>query len=155
MELVNADSLTELQCQQILQLWNNNYPSALAFSDVSGLKNYLDGLADCKYSLMVDETIGIVGWSALFERDQAWWFAVIVDGRKQGVGIGTSMLEDLKLKSDLLNGWVIDHDDYLKLDGTKYASPIQFYLKNGFKAVTEERLENNEISAVKVIWSRP
>lgn len=63
------------------------------------------------------------------------------------------MLNKLKDDEDTLNGWVIDHDLDKKSNGYYYKSPIGFYQKNGFKVISETRLELEIMSAVKIIWN--
>ena len=57
-----------------------------------------------------------------------------------------------KEKENSLNAWVIDHNRDLKANGDAYRSPLEFYLKNGFKLLSDIRLELTNISAVQVNW---
>ncbi|MFT4741942.1 MAG: hypothetical protein ACI9L9_002739, partial [Marivirga sp.] len=52
------------------------------------------------------------------------------------------------------NGWVIDHSNERKSNGRLYISPLNFYLKNGFKKLSRNRLELDKISAVKIKWEK-
>ena len=56
-------------------------------------------------------------------------------------GLGTKLLELLKEKENILNGWVIDHANYIKQNGEPYPSPLEFYIKNDFNVHSDIRLE--------------
>lgn len=47
---------------------------------------------------------------------------------------------------------VIDHDKDIKANGKQYMSPLNFYLKQGFTIIEDERLELATLSAVKIVW---
>jgi len=53
-----------------------------------------------------------------------------------------------------LNGWVVDGERYIKSNGEKYLSPLEFYKKNDFEILVGERLETEKISAVKIKWKK-
>ena len=59
-----------------------------------------------------------------------------------------------KEKNSELNGWVIDHNKELKQNKEYYISPIEFYIKNDFRIIAETRLELENISAVKIKWTK-
>ncbi len=92
-----------------------------------------------------------VGILILVETNEKW-FAMILDSQIQGKGFGTHLLNEAKQSVTELNGWVIDHNNYKKTNGTTYKSPIDFYLKNNFIILSETRLEISKISAVKIKW---
>ena len=87
-----------------------------------------------------------------FVRDNQKWFAIILDSKIQGKGIGTKILNLAKEKENELNGWVIDHDSDKRRNGKSYKSPLNFYLRNGFEKLSKTRLESDKISAVKIRW---
>jgi hypothetical protein len=53
-----------------------------------------------------------------------------------------------------LNGWVIDHNNDKRKDGLIYISPLKFYEKCGFEIQSDIRLELDNISAVKIKWTK-
>ena len=77
-----------------------------------------------------------------------------MDSRAQKKGIGKLILNTVKETEDELNGWVIDGAGNLKLDGSEYLSPIEFYKKNGFEILENARLESEKMSAVKIKWKK-
>jgi hypothetical protein len=85
---------------------------------------------------------------------QEIWFAIIVDSRCHKIGIGTLLLDALKQDSEVLNGWVTDHDRYMKTSCARYLSPLVFYRKNSFEVLHDTRLEIEKLSAVKIRWQR-
>jgi hypothetical protein len=68
--------------------------------------------------------------------------------------IWAKILNLAKEKETELNAWVIDHNNDIKKNGNKYKTPLEFYLKNGFEKLTENRLELEKISAVKIKWTK-
>lgn len=149
MKIQKTSHLDNKQKAAVLTLWNNEYPSQLAYSGVDAFNEYLDNLQNqLHYLLIIENHIG--AWGFTFTRDESQWFAIIVDGSYQRKGLGSTLLTALKKDNALLNGWAIDHDNYTKVDGSVYTSPLAFYLKNGFTLNTDERFETSLISAIKI-----
>jgi len=153
MRLTNT-SLNLTQKNQISEIWNNEYPESLNFTDSKGFDNYLAGLSDPVHYLLENESGEIIAWACKFIRDNEKWFAIILDEKIHGQGNGTTLLNTLKENESVLNAWVIDMDEAIKLNGEIYKSPLNFYLKNGFMLCPEIRLENEKMSAVKIIWRK-
>ena len=146
--------LTSIQKSQISRLWNNEYPKSLNFADATGFDNYLAGLSDPVHYLLEAENGKILAWACKFIRAEEKWFAIILDEEIQGQGKGRAMLNALKKDEHGLTAWVIDKEDALKLNGETYNSPLNFYLKNDFITIPEIRLENEKMSAIKIIWTK-
>ena len=111
-------------------------------------------LDDVIFTLTLDDTNRIVGWFADFNRDNARWFAMLLDDSIQGKGVGSQLLTQVKSRYDDISGWVIDHSNDARLDGKSYISPVNFYLKNGFEIVPDVRLELDYLSCVKMRWRK-
>ncbi|WP_306354281.1 hypothetical protein [Flavobacterium sp. '19STA2R22 D10 B1'] len=138
----------------IYRLWNQEYPEKLNYTAVEGFEAYLANLSKITHYLMIDDKDQIVAWSSTFEREGALWFAVIIAGNLHGKGYGHTILNHLKSKESTLNGWVIDHEQDKKKDGTIYLSPLSFYLKNDFIVYPDNRLELEKMSAVHIQWNK-
>ena len=154
MEFIKRSSLSQSEKLQVLKLWNNEYPEKLGYNSMTAFEEYLENLTEPSHILLINQDKRIKGWYFDFERENEKWFALILDTEIQGKGIGSQMLELAKQKETELNGWVIDHDKDKKKNGESYLSPLDFYLKNGFKEITANRLELNNISAVKIRWTK-
>nr|WP_299383089.1 GNAT family N-acetyltransferase [Allomuricauda sp.] len=154
MEFITRSSLSVSEKMQVLDLWNNEYPEKLGYSSIEAFDKYLDTLTNVSHLLLIDPDKKIKGWYFDFDRDNEKWFALILDSKMQGKGIGTKILERAKQKENELNGWVIDHDRDKKNNGAPYNSPLNFYLKNGFEKMAAHRLESDHISAIKIRWSK-
>jgi len=152
--IVEQTNLTEEQKLQLFELWNNEYPAKLSYSSLADFENYLCKLDNKTHFLLTDESQQILGWALLFERENETWFAVIIDSSLQGKGFGAKLMERLKSNTEKLNGWVIDHGNDKKSDGSYYKSPINFYIRNQFKVNDIIRLELDIISAVKIEWAK-
>ena len=61
MEIVNIDILPTQQKEQIVNLWNDQYPKALSLEGVEGFNEYLEKLSDKRHLLLVDNEIFWVG----------------------------------------------------------------------------------------------
>ncbi len=151
MRISKSDTLTELQKKQIVEIWNAEYPVGLKFSSIQGFEDYLSKINDLNHYL-IESDQKVIAWMSTFLREDDRWFAMIINAEYQKQGLGRQLLEAAKADHQELNGWVVDHEDYIKDDGETYLSPMQFYLKNDFEIVSDCRLELPQLSAVKIIW---
>jgi GNAT superfamily N-acetyltransferase len=149
MKIESLSSLSDVHKNIIFKLWNQEYPTKLGFSNLSQLECYLAKLIAPQhyFAIINDERIA---WAVTFERDNAIWFAIILDKKYHGKGYGKALLDFLQSKEAHLNGWVIDHQNDCISDGSVYKSPLGFYEKNGFVVCSDVRMENEIISAVKI-----
>jgi GNAT superfamily N-acetyltransferase len=152
MEIKLADFLSEDQKEQIVKLWNAEYPAGLAYESMSGFDEYLSKTGNPLHYL-IEEDHHLIGWMATFERENERWFSIILDSMHQNKGLGRLLLNEAKKEVQSLNGWVADHNKVFKLNGEPYPSPLAFYLKNGFKVLDDIRLKTEKISAVKIQWT--
>ncbi|MFA6058168.1 MAG: N-acetyltransferase [Taibaiella sp.] len=152
MRLYTSRLLNNNQQAQLMQLWNKEYPEQLAYHELSEFRSYLDGLANVMHFLLIDNHELIKAWAFTFTREAERWFAIILDSSVQYQGYGTSLLNTLKTKEQILCGWVTDHNRYVKKDQTNYRSPLDFYLKNNFTICDQVRLETDKLSAAKIQW---
>ena len=153
MKIVEQSELSDEQKSRIIEMWNAEYPLSLMHDGIQSFDDYLNGLGDKKHFLLVDESNEILGWAMIFVRDEAKWFAIIIDSKLQGKGFGIKLLDALKAAEDRLFGWVIDTDDWKKSNGEHYRSPLAFYKKIGFRVHENEKLEKQKISGVKIEWN--
>jgi hypothetical protein len=153
MNIVEVETLSEIQKEQIVTIWNKAYPSSLKYDNLEAFDQYLSTLNQVKHYLIKDEE-QIIAWLSTFVRENEKWFAVIVEASYQKKGMGLHLIKQVQKDEKELNGWVIDHHLLKKSDETPYISPLQFYLKNDFELLPEIRLENEKISAVKIRWNK-
>ena len=145
MHIPKTKTITTEQFQQINSLWNEEYP--LKLNNRFGL--LLEGI-DYYNHYLIEDNHEVLAWAVEFEKDAEKRFSLIVKKSHQRQGLGKRLLD--RLKSDLgeFYGWVIDHDKDLKQNGEIYISPINFYLKNGFEVLTQERIDIEMLQAVKI-----
>ncbi|MBO6516888.1 MAG: GNAT family N-acetyltransferase [Bacteroidia bacterium] len=148
------EKLTADRREQVLKLWNKEYPQQLSYKEIQDFDAYLSKLDDKQHLLAIMDDY-LCGWMMCFTRNTERWFAMIVDRSYQGMTIGTRLMKLAKQKESVLNGWVIDNSTYLRADETPYVSPLSFYLKNGFIALPNTRLELPHLSALKITWKKP
>lgn len=154
MKITNTHKLNQEQKEQILQLWNNEYPEKLAYKSIDGFESYLEKLNEVNHFILLNDDEKIQGWAISFERENETWFAIILSENLHGKGWGTKVLNELKQNKKELNGWVIDNSNDKKLNGNFYKSPLEFYLKNEFEVLSDTRLELEIMSAVKIKWKK-
>ena len=154
MQFIKTLKLSKSQKQEICDLWNNEYPEKLNYRNLADFENYLTNLIIQSHIIIVDKDQNIKGWYFDFIRENEKWFAIILDSKFQGKGLGKKMLNLVKEKESEINGWVIDHSNDKKQNGEIYESPLSFYLKNGFEILVKNRLEHEKISAVKIKWKK-
>ncbi len=152
MDLYNTTTLTEKQKQEIIALWNTEYPIKLALASLHAFNEYLHTLSDKQHLLLVDLEDRVKGWLVYFKRDQEPCFAMLLDASLQGQGWGSKFLNRAKANHSELNGWVIDNNKTLKKNGQPYKSPIGFYRKNGFAIREDVKFDNKGIQGIKVTW---
>lgn len=146
-----ADSLSPVEKESVMKLWNSEYPAKLAYDKLEDFDTYINGLESPTH-ILVRLNNEIVGWATKFYRNQEKWFAIILSSSIQGHRVGSKLMMDLKENEEMLCGWVIDHNDDRKINGELYLSPLNFYLKQGFDILKEQRLELPTLSAVKISW---
>jgi len=151
---MTATALSENHRKEILILWNNEYPEKLNYLNPADFESYLKNLQDQNHILMIDEKGKVRGWYFDFIRENEKWFVIILDSKFQGKGYGKSIVNLAQEKETELNAWVIDHNKDKKKNGEAYVSPLNFYLKNGFIVLAKNRLELENISAVKIKWTK-
>ncbi|HVW98530.1 MAG TPA: GNAT family N-acetyltransferase [Mucilaginibacter sp.] len=154
MTIITQDHLSPLQKEAALRIWNKEYPQRLVMSAMEPFDEFLDSITDKTHYLLLTGHREIAGWAAAFMAGPVRSFFIMVDGSYQGKGYGTLLLNQIKKDNHKLFAWAIDHDQDFKLDGTRYPSPIAFYLKNGFTVNNDLRLENELLSAVNILWQK-
>lgn len=152
--IISKSNLSLQEKEFVFQLWNDEYPSKLSYQFISEFDTYLNNLSDVHHYLLYDELEMIQGWAITFVRDNEKWFAIIINSKIQKKGFGTQLLNHLKSMELQLSGWVIDHNNDLRLDGTSYISPLNFYLKSDFSICDNVRINSEKISAVKIVWEK-
>lgn len=152
MKIVTTPILSDLQKQTALKIWNTEYPANLQMPGMADFDAFLDTLIEPQYYLLVDGADNVAGWAATFSAGLVRSFFIMLDSAYHGKGYGTILLNELKKEGPKLFAWAIDHNDDAKPDGRPYPSPINFYLKNGFTVNNKLRLENEQLSAVNILW---
>ena len=150
MNIVKTQILNHAQFEQINRLWDEEYPRTLK----GRFKNLLDGVEYFNHYLIESDDKVILAWAVEFKKDSEIRFSIIVDNRSQGKGFGKQLVEKLKENLDDFHGWVIDHDTALKENGDLYRSPLSFYQKLGFQILSDQRIDNETLKAVKIRWNR-
>jgi hypothetical protein len=153
LRIIQTTDLNEQAKNQVFDLWNNEYPEKLSYNNLTEFDNYLQNLSDLTHYLLTSNENLILGWALTFERENEKWFAIILSEKIKAKGLGRKMLNELKKAEQVLNGWVIDHNNDKKKNGQLYVSPLKFYEKCDFEILNDERLELDKISAVKIKWT--
>ena len=152
--IIRTKNLSEIQKQDILKLWNEEYPEQIRHKDLNSLENYLNNVKTDWHAFILNTDDEIIGWYFQFERNEETWFAMIIGSKYQGKGLGTRLLNEAKKHALVLHGWAVDHDNYIKSNGSYYLSPLPFYLKSGFEPEKKIRLETDNLSTVKIVWKK-
>ncbi|MCT4560379.1 MAG: GNAT family N-acetyltransferase [Crocinitomicaceae bacterium] len=145
MAIIRTQKLSADQSKRIDLLWNQEYPIQLK----DRFPLLLQGTTHQMHYLYFEKGF-LVGWTVLFEKDSEKRFSILVDSSYQRKGIGQKMIQALQADYTDFYGWVIDHDEDVKADGTPYLSPLKFYKKNGFLLLPSFRIDNDLLRAVKI-----
>jgi GNAT superfamily N-acetyltransferase len=149
MEILETKLLTASQFSQIDALWNREYP--LKLKDRFSL--LLNDAEDHRHYVIEDLQKKVLAWAVDFKIAGEIRFSIIVDADQKEKGLGSLLINRLKARHSEFYGWVIDHNNDLKINGEYYLSPMPFYLKHGFTVLTGIRLETEMIRAVKIKWN--
>lgn len=147
-------NLTPQQKEALRQLWNKEYPLSIQHQTIADLDNYLSKLIDPHHILILDKDNHMMAWYCDFIRNEARWFAMIIDTTIQRKGYGSALLNKGKARHPILNGWIVASSTYPKADGSPYLSPKQFYEKQGFQIIPEERMETEALKTIKIRWTK-
>jgi hypothetical protein len=142
--------LDSIKKEQIHELWNQEYP--LNLKDRFSI--LLSDTQDHRHFVIENDLGEIIAWAVDFLSQEERRFSIIVSSKEKCKGLGALLINKLKEENDVFFGWVIDHNRDLKSNGENYQTPLPFYLKHGFEILTEQRLETEIISAVKICWKR-
>lgn len=153
MKIITTTNLSNQQKQAALNIWNTEYPVRLLMPGMDNFDAFINPLINQKHYLLINETDEIIGWAATFSIEHVRCFFIMLSGSVHGKGYGTLLLNELKKDGTQLFGWAIDHDTDIKANGELYPSPINFYRKNGFTINEDLRLENDQLSAVNILWA--
>jgi len=148
MRITKLKILTPSQEEQIDNLWNEEYPIKLA----NRFKLLLEGVNHFNHYLIEDNQRKVMAWAVDFEKDHEIRFSIIVRTADKGKGLGSLLIEKLKVEVDEFYGWVIDHNNDIKSNGENYQTPLPFYIKHGFTILKDSRIDTEMLSAVKVKW---
>jgi hypothetical protein len=152
--IIHTQVLNQQQQFELLKCWNEVYPLNLKFDDLGKMKIYFDGLQKLEYFLLIDSSIPATAFSFRFIRDEELWLAMLMPPAMQGKGYGSILIEELTENINSISAWVVDHERDVKADGSPYISPLLFYLKERFEIQEGVRLENDAISAAKLVWKK-
>lgn len=150
MQIHSLSFLSKQQQNEIHDLWNQEYP--LNLKDRFSI--LLSDTEDHRHYFIENDLGEIIAWAVDFLSQEERRFSIIVSSREKGKGLGALLINKLKEENDVIFGWVIDHNKDLKSTGEHYQTPMPFYLKHGFEILSEQRLETEIISAVKIKWER-
>lgn len=149
-----SDDLTAVEKEIVREIWNAEYPESLLLKTAGDFDRYLEKLTQQRHFLLKTIDGQIHGWGCTFEREGLRWFAMILRREIHGKGLGSFLLQRLKQEETTLYGWVIDATSFTRTDGSPYALPLGFYLKNGFVAEPEVRLDIPAFSSQRIVYKR-
>lgn len=153
-KISQSNELDDQAKKQVIDLWNQEYPEKLTYNNPAEFDDYLQKLSNKVHFLLTNTQNVILGWAITFDRENERWFAIILSEEIKGQGFGRQMIDKLKESETILNASIIDHNNNKKRNGQTYLSPLKFYEKCGFTVLSNERIESDKISAVKVRWTK-
>ena len=152
LNLTVSHYLSKREREQILSIWNVEYPVSVHYKNLEEFDAYLAKQEEPRHYLMTDQNGNVVAWQGVFSREGARWLAILIDHKYHVLGVGRKLIRMAQADEKILNIWVVDREDRLLPSGEIYRSPIRFYEKLGFVQIPEIRLDNERLSAVKMQW---
>ncbi|MDX2172978.1 MAG: GNAT family N-acetyltransferase [Bacteroidota bacterium] len=138
----------------LYELWNKEYPIQVRFNYFIEFENYINKLTSPKHIIISNNNGEIIGWAVEFAEDNELWLNLIIKQNFQKKGYGSILLNKLKENKASISAWVVEHNNYKLINGKTYPSPKEFYLKNNFTLLYGIKLNDETISAVKMIWHK-
>ncbi len=151
-KIYQTNELNSIQSEELMSLWNNEYPNSIAHDSLESFEIYLSTLENQVHFLAL-ESEQICGWGFCFDRNYERWFAIIINRKQQGLGLGAALLNELKKQETELNGWVVIENTSPRTDETPYPLPMNFYLRNGFQ-ITSEKNTSAVFTSQKIVWEK-
>jgi GNAT superfamily N-acetyltransferase len=133
------------------QVWNEECPVQIRYDHVGAFENYFASLENIDFYVAQNEEQFFYGFAFVFTRENDRWFAIFINSKFQNKKIGRMLLDSIKQNEKMVYGWIVDHDNYIKDDGTPYLSPKSFYVKNNFEILKEYALKNG-LQLRKIKW---
>ena len=126
--ILKQKELSAKQISEINSLWNEEYPINLK-------DRFLILLEETKNHThyLIEEKNETIAWAIIFDSENEVRFSIIVSSKYKNSGLGSVLMNQLKLENPEFYGWVIDHNNDLKISGENYLTPIPFYVKHGFE----------------------
>lgn len=146
--------LSTKQKQEILNLWNTEYPLSIQHKDAESLEIYLSSISEPTHYFRMNSHHQILAWLVCFNRNGERFFAMIINGNHQKKGIGKRLLQEVQTHEKELYGWVVDKNNYTKQNGEAYPSPVSFYQKMGFTLLPNIRMDTDQLCTVKIMWQK-
>lgn len=154
MRIQESRILSADQKNQIIDLWNNAFPSTIGLGGMDAFEQYLSRLKDHHHLMLTNDNGSVLGWFFDFIRDQERWFIVMINPDLHGQGWGRRLMQMGMRKNEKLNGWVVNTADYETKDGEPYPPPVEFYKKLGFEILPDVKLELPQINTIKITWQK-
>ena len=151
--LQKKERVSQFEKRQIFEIWRAEYPKQSVFEIFEAFHKFIEELINPCHFLIKTEQDTIAGWSATIDRDGGRWLILLVHRDFQRMGVGSRLLDAMKKDETALSAWITPHNNYVKIDGAAYITPLPFYLKNDF-TVTGETFEKDDFSGTKIIWQR-
>ncbi len=144
--ITHSKQLSEEEFEFVNNLWNSEYPVQLN----NRLSLLLEDCSAQDHYFFKNEESEKVAWLVVFEKENEKRFSILVSNKIARKGVGTELMKVLKNNHSNVYGWVINHNEDVKIDGSKYISPLPFYEKIGCEILFNDKLETDLIKAVKI-----
>jgi ribosomal protein S18 acetylase RimI-like enzyme len=159
--LETSADFTDEDCTSLQLIRNEEYPTVLEQTTFEKSKKWLKNpdraskyITARNTSIKSHPLVGILTFSEHIDFPDCTWFSMVIRRDYQRQGIGKKMLNLVKSLSNELRAYAVEHNNYVKKDGTTYLSPLGFYKMNGF--VKGEKILKTEsgLECVEIIWRK-
>ena len=86
LKIIQTVVLKEQAINDVLDLWNTEYPEKLSYNDLTDFESYLQNLSNLTHFLLTNDENKILGWALTFNRENEKWFAIILSEKIIGKG---------------------------------------------------------------------
>ena len=159
--LEKSSDFSDQDCLAYQAMRNEEYPTILEPATLEHSEKWLrNPTRPSKYVTIRDKSdnppslVGVLLFADHYDYPGCTWFSMVIKRDFQRRGLGRKLLEIVKSYSDELRAFCVEHNNYVKADGSVYPSPLDFYKKHGFFVGKNILKTESGLECVEIVWKK-
>ena len=160
-QLEMSTDFTKEDCKDFQIMRNEEYPTVLKPTTFEHAEKWLKNPNRPNRYITVRDSrtnppslVGILVFSEHADYPDSTWFSMVIKREDQRKGIGKKLLDLAKVYSNELRAFSVEHDNYVKKDGSTYFAPLDFYTKYDFFVGEKTLMTERGLECVEIIWKK-